>query len=153
MILAGDFDLRARVVRTVPDVVAIMGGVWITFALILFVAIWYSKKAEYQKLARLYTFSSAFWVRWPGERLWVAPYDELAAEAARCEEILGSMGLKPPHYVGKESGSAVQADAHESNRRVDREGASFRAKRGALLQAMSNAIAQGRGPRAPHYRT
>ncbi|MCV7066609.1 hypothetical protein H7H51_14465 [Mycolicibacterium farcinogenes] len=149
MTLADGFDLRSQFEGPVPFLVAIILIIGITSAVILFVAMWYSKKAEYQKAARLYTFSSAFWARWPGERLWVAPYDESAAEAARCEEILGSMGLTPPDFVGKGSGPAAQADdADEVNRRIDREGASFRAKRGAVLQAMSYAIAQGRGPQA-----
>lgn len=152
MILAGEFDLRSRFAATIPDVVTIWGGIGITLAVILFVAAWYTKKAEYQKRARLYTSSSAFWARWPGERVWVAPYDELAAEASRCEQILGSMGLIPPQYDRKESGPVVQADdADKGNQRVVREGASFRAKRGAVLQAMSHAISQGRGPQAPPY--
>ncbi|WP_162562713.1 hypothetical protein [Mycolicibacterium senegalense] len=47
----------------------------------------------------------------------------------------------------------VQAnDADKSNRRIDREAPAFRAKRGAVLQAMSHAVAQGRGPQAPPYR-
>ncbi|WKG04252.1 hypothetical protein [Mycolicibacterium sp. HK-90] len=154
MTLADSFDLGGEIMRTLPDKVAMAGEIWITFVLILlvamlilFVAMWYSKKAEYQKAARLYTFSSAFWARWPGERLWAAPYQELAAEAARCEEILGSMGLTPPHYERKESDPEVRDDgAPEVNRRTDREGAQFRAKRDAVLRAMSNAIAQGRGP-------
>lgn len=151
MILAGDFDLSSRL-ETLPVVVAIIAGIGVTFAVIFFGLAWHLKKASYQKAARLYTFSSAFWARWPGERLWVAPYDDLAAEAARCEEILGSMGLIPPHYDRKESGPVVQAnDADKSNRRIDREAPAFRAKRGAVLQAMSHAVAQGRGPQAPPY--
>jgi hypothetical protein len=151
--LAADFDLRARFMAMLPDVVVIWGGIGITFAIIFFVAVWYMKKAEYQKAARLYTFSSAFWARWPGQRLWVAPYDELAAEAARCEEILGGMGLKPPDYAPRENNPAVQDDgAHRGNRRIDRDGATFRAKRGAVLRAISQAMAQGRGPQSGPYR-
>ncbi|OMC34060.1 hypothetical protein A5740_10465 [Mycobacterium sp. GA-1841] len=122
----------------------------ITCALIFFVGAWYSKKSEYQKRARLYTFSSAFWARWPGERLWVAPYPELAGEAARCEDILAGMGLTPPHYEHEQSEPVIKAeDAQRGDQRVDRDGASFLAKRGVVLQAMTHAIAQGRGPQSP----
>ncbi|OMB70356.1 hypothetical protein A5741_07850 [Mycolicibacterium conceptionense] len=153
MTFAGDFDLRSQFEGPVPFVVAVILLIGIPCAVILCVGGWYSKKADYRKAACLYTFSSAFWARWRGERLWVAPYDDLAAEAARCEEILGSMGLIPPHYDRKESGPVVQAnDADKSNRRIDREAPAFRAKRGAVLQAMSHAVAQGRGPQAPPYR-
>lgn len=152
MTLAGDFDLRSQLDGPIPFVVTIILAIGITCAVIFFVGAWYTKKADYQKKARLHTFSSAFWARWPSERLWVAPYHELAAEAARCEEILGGMGLTPPQYEGKESGPGVHADnGHEVDQRIRAEGARFRAKRGAVLRAMSYAVAQGKGPQAPPY--
>lgn len=150
MISAAQFDLRSQFEGPVPFLITVILIIGITCALLFFVAAWYTKKSEYQKRARLYTFSSAFWARWPGERLWVAPYPELAAEAARCEEILGGMGLTPPHYEPKPSDTAVKTeDAHSGDSRIERDGTDFRTKRGAVLQAMSRAVAQGRGPQSP----
>ena len=61
------------------------------------------------KTALLLTHSSAFWARWPYDRLASAPYAELAAEAARCELMVAGLraatrpariGSTPPSVPG-----------------------------------------------------
>ncbi|OBF44338.1 hypothetical protein A5719_07680 [Mycolicibacterium peregrinum] len=109
---------------------------------------WYSRKASYRELAQLYTHSSAFWARWPGDRLWSAPYDELAAEANRCDELIRSVGDKRL-YVGRKKGlTKKQAEGllAEFRVQIDREIAAYQGMLAAVRNAMSYAVSQGRGP-------
>ena len=50
--------------------------------------------------ARLMTYSSAFWARWPANRLPAAPYAELADEASRCEQLIvyTRSAMRPARY-------------------------------------------------------
>ncbi|MGV0836284.1 hypothetical protein [Mycolicibacterium thermoresistibile] len=42
--------------------------------------------------------SAAFRARWPGERLWSAPYDEVKAEAVRCWRIIDILQQRNRKY-------------------------------------------------------
>ncbi|OBG89298.1 hypothetical protein A5699_14530 [Mycobacterium sp. E802] len=59
--------------------------------------------------AWLYTHSEAFWARWPNNRVFDAPYEELAAESARCERVIeicqGQRGttVRPAYGAARES--------------------------------------------------
>ena len=133
---------------------AVIGLATITGAAAFFFGIdWYSRKASYRELARLYTYSSAFWARWPGDRLWVAPYGELAAEADRCDELIRSVGDKRLNVGAKmaltEKTRAKQLQA-EFRGNIDREIAMYQGMLAAVHNAMNYAASQGRGPHQPH---
>lgn len=90
--------------------------------------------------ARLFTHSEAFWARWPNNRVFEAPYDELAGEAIRCERVIEIYQRQRGTNVRPASGPARQV-YDESNRQI----ATYQ----GLLAAVQHAIAQGRGPQLP----
>lgn len=156
MTTRADFDLglfisflHGSIASFATGLVAVIGS-----AVFFFGIDWLSTKATYRKLAELYTHSSAFWARWPGDRLWVAPYGELAAEADRCEQLIGNVGSKSL-YVGMKKGPTGKQRAKdlraEFQRQLDREVATYQGLRSAVHNAMNYAVSQGRGPQAPPY--
>ncbi|PEG61967.1 hypothetical protein CQY21_03165 [Mycolicibacterium boenickei] len=147
------FDVGSFIEGSVPfaliGLATIIGG-----AAFFFGIDWYSRKASYRELARLYTHSSAFWARWPGDRLWVAPYGELAAEADRCDELIRSVGGKRLKLSVKtaltEKKRAKELRA-EFRQQLEREEAMYQQMLATVRSAMNYAIAQGRGPQARPY--
>lgn len=130
----------------VIGLIAIIGSAGFFFGLD-----WYSRKSSYRTLAQLYTHSSAFWARWPGDRLWSAPYDELAAEANRCHELIRSVGDKRL-YLSRKKGRAkkqVEVLRAEFREQIDREIAHYQGMLATVGNAMNYAVSQGRGPRQP----
>lgn len=94
--------------------------------------------------ARLFTHSEAFWTRWPGNRLFEAPYDELAAEATRCARIV--------EILQGERGSNVRPATGHARRAYDKANtqiASYEPMLSSVHHAMNYAISQGRGPQLP----
>lgn len=91
------------------------------------------------KTALLLTHSSAFWARWPYDRLAAAPYAELAAEAARCELMVAGLraAMRPPRIGAKPP--SVPGD-YLHRRLVAYEG---------MLDAVRRTMAQSAPPRRP----
>lgn len=151
MTAAPAFDLGSFIEGSVPF--AIIGLATVIGGAAFFFGIdWYSRKASYRELARLYTHSSAFWARWPGDRLWLAPYDELAAEADRCEELIRSVGDKRLYVRGKNGPAKKRAEDLRATFReqIDREIATYEGMLAAVRNAMNHAVSQGRGPQQPY---
>lgn len=91
--------------------------------------------------ARLMTHSSAFWARWPGDRLAAAPYPELQAEAARCEQLttLTRAALRPARY-----GKPHLEPGHYLHTRL----AAYQGMLAAVQHAMAQSARQGWPPRS-----
>ncbi|TFV59108.1 hypothetical protein E4P42_09110 [Mycobacterium sp. PS03-16] len=93
--------------------------------------------------ARLMTHSSAFWARWPGDRLAAAPYPELQAEADRCEQLitLTRAALRPARY-----GKPHLGPDHYLHTRL----AAYQGMLGAVHRAMAQSAGrQGWPPQRP----
>lgn len=134
----------AEVTDSLHPAISIIGGTAIAFTVFLCVVDYWSNKASFKELARLMTHSSMFWVRWPHDRIWSAPYGELAAEADRCESIIGYVHSKR-RSPGKRFGDAVS----RHNYNVEREIATYQHMLGTVRAAMNYAVSQGRGPQLP----
>ncbi|WP_166907521.1 hypothetical protein [Mycobacterium sp. DL440] len=148
MTASATFDVGSFIEGAVPF--AIIGLATIIGSATFFFGLdWYSRKASYRELAQLYAHSSAFWARWPGDRLWSAPYDELAAEANRCDELIRSVGDKRLHVGRKKGPAKKQAEGlrAEFREQIDREVAYYQGMLAAVGNAMNYAVSQGRGPR------
>lgn len=94
--------------------------------------------------ARLFTHSEAFWTWWPDNRLFEAPYGELAAEATRCARIV--------EILQGDRGSNVRPATGHARRSYDKANsqlASYEPMLNSLHNAMNYAISQGRGPQLP----
>ncbi|MGV0811237.1 hypothetical protein ABQF34_04705 [Mycolicibacterium boenickei] len=148
--MGAEFDLGSFIEASIPSaIIALVAGIGMS----AFIAgvVWYSGRASYRTLARLYTHSSAFWARWPGDRLWVAPYEELAAEADRCNELIGYVGEKrmrlPLRGPARKRAEAIHA---EFRQQVEREEAMYQGMLNSVHAAMHYAISQGRGPQQPY---
>ncbi|MED5815675.1 hypothetical protein VST63_25220 [Mycolicibacterium sp. 050232] len=156
MTTRADFDLGLFISFLHGSIPSFVTGLVVVIgcAVFFFGVDWLSTKATYRQLAKLYTHSAAFWARWPGDRLWVAPYEELAAEANRCEQLIGNVGSKSL-YVGMKKGPAGKKRAKdlqaEFQRQLDREVATYQGLLAAVRNAMNYAVSQGRGPQAPPY--
>ncbi|QRY52813.1 hypothetical protein [Mycolicibacterium septicum] len=157
MITSAAFDLGlftsflyGSIPTAVTGVVAVIGS-----AVFFFGVSWYSQKATYRDLAQWYARSSAFWARWPGERLWMAPYGELAAEARRCEDLINNVGSKTP-YLGAKTVLMERKRARELRaefrRDIESEIITYKDMLAAVHNAMNYAASQGRGPQVPPYR-
>lgn len=147
--MGAEFDLGSFIEASIPSaVVALVAGIGMS----AFIAgvMWYSGRASYRTFARLYTHSSAFWARWPGDRLWGAPYEELAAEADRCNELIGYVGEKrmrlPLRRSARTGAKAIHA---EFRQQLEREEAMYQQMLATVRSAMNYAISQGRGPQLP----
>lgn len=134
----------AEVTDSASTGILIIGGTAIAFTVFLCAIDYWSNKASLKELARLMTHSSMFWARWPHDRIWSAPYGELAAEADRCESIIGYVHSKK-RSPGKRFGDAVS----QHNHHVEREIATYQGLLAAVRSAMHYAISQGRGPQLP----
>ncbi|WP_066900077.1 hypothetical protein [Mycolicibacterium houstonense] len=149
--MGAEFDLDSFIDASIPSaitfLVAGIGG-----SAFFAGVVWYSGRASYRTLARLYTHSSAFWARWPGDRLWVAPYEELAAEADRCNELVGYVGEKrmrlPLRGPARKRAEPIHA---EFRQQLEREEAMYQSMLATVHAAMNYATAQGRGPQAPPF--
>lgn len=146
-----EFDLGSFIEGSIPlAIIALVCGIGSSafFAGVM----WYSRRASYRELALLYTHSSAFWARWPGDRLWVAPYDELAAEADRCDHLFRTVGEKSMRLPVKRGPARKQAEAlhAEFSEQVEREKVMYQHMLGTVHSAMNYAISQGRGPQQPY---
>ncbi|MBU9762732.1 hypothetical protein FR943_02540 [Mycobacterium sp. TNTM28] len=99
------------------------------------------QQRQAQSLAR----SSLFWARWPAERFWSAPYDELAAESDRCTQIIDGLRqrrmLATPRYPTKRDQTYLQ---YLDNQIID-----CQRVLGGVHAAMQQAVAHGRGPLQP----
>lgn len=96
--------------------------------------------------ARLYTHSEAFWGRCPNHRLYEAPYQELAAEAARCARLVDIFQEKLSSNKRPDPGP-IRGMYDEANRHLP----AYQHMLNSVHTAMNYAISQGRGPQ-PHYR-
>ncbi|CRZ16583.1 hypothetical protein [Mycolicibacterium neworleansense] len=103
-----------------------------------------ARDREDAEKARLFTHSEAFWARWPGNGLFEAPYDQLAAEATRCARIV--------EIFQGERGSNVRPATGHARRAYDNaeiQLASYEPMLNSVHNAMNYAISQGRGPQLP----
>lgn len=94
--------------------------------------------------ARLFTHSEAFWVRWPNNRVFEAPYDEMAGEATRCERVI--------EIYQRERGTNVRPATGQARKIYDKANsqiATYQAMLNSVHNAMHYAISQGRGPQLP----
>ncbi|PEG61969.1 hypothetical protein CQY21_03175 [Mycolicibacterium boenickei] len=94
--------------------------------------------------ARLFTHSEAFWARWPNNRVFEAPYDELADEAIRCERVI--------EIYQRQRGTNVRPATGHARKIYDKANsqiAAYQAMLNSVHNAMHYAIAQGRGPQLP----
>ncbi|MBN3512368.1 hypothetical protein JYB55_26430 [Mycolicibacterium septicum] len=94
--------------------------------------------------ARLFTQSEAFWARWPNNRVFEAPYDELAAEASRCARVI--------EIYQRQRGTNVRPATGHARRIYDKSNsqiATYQAMLNSVHNAMNYAISQGRGPQLP----
>ncbi|CDP85917.1 MULTISPECIES: hypothetical protein [Mycolicibacterium] len=94
--------------------------------------------------ARLFTHSEAFWARWPNNRVFEAPYDELAGEAARCARLIEI-------FQGQRGTNVRPATGHarKTYDKANGEIATYQAMLNSVHNAMHYAISQGRGPQLP----
>ncbi len=94
--------------------------------------------------ARLYTHSEAFWARWPNNRVFEAPYADLAAEATRCGRLVEIFQEKLSSNKRPEPGPfrGIYDEAH-------RHLPVYQHMLGTVRAAMNYAVSQGRGPQLP----
>jgi hypothetical protein len=90
--------------------------------------------------ALLLTHSSAFWARWPQDRLWSAPPWELQAELARCEHLVALTRRSMPigHY-----GQNLSKPGDLLHRRL----AAYEGMLAAVRQALAYSAQRGYPPR------
>lgn len=105
-----------------------------------------SKAGERQdaERARLFTHSEAFWARWPNNRVFEAPYDELVGEATRCERVI--------EIYQRQRGTNVRPATGQARKIYDKANgqiAAYQAMLNSVHNAMHYAISQGRGPQPP----
>ena len=130
----------AGVTGLVSPAILIIGCLAIAFTVFMCSVDYWSSKGSYKEVARLMTHSSMFWARWSHDRIWSAPYEELAAEARRCEVIVAYVENK------KRSRKRVDDACVAFNRYVDGEITTYQGMLAALRNAMNYAVSQGRGP-------
>ncbi|WP_441962903.1 hypothetical protein [Mycolicibacterium houstonense] len=143
-VLASSSD-RALSFTTIVTVGLVLSAVFV--AVFIGIAMLPSTKADRvdAERARLFVQSEAFWGRWPHNRLYEAPYAELAAEATRCARLIEifqetlSYGKRPDPGAFRgmydEAGRSLPAYQHLLN---------------SVHTAMNYAISQGRGPQQPY---
>ncbi len=140
----GALDM-ARVTGSAVPAILIIACVAIAFCVFMCSIDYWSSKGTYSDMAQLMTHSSMFWARWPHDRIWSAPYGELAAEAERCEVIVA--------YVERQKESpGKRADDSQAafNQHIDREVAAYQGMLAAVRNAMNHAHARGHGPQQPY---
>ncbi|WKG04254.1 hypothetical protein [Mycolicibacterium sp. HK-90] len=139
----------AEVIDSVSSGLLIIGCTAVAFTAFLCAVDYWSSKPSYQHLGRTLAQSSVFWARWPGDRIWSAPFGELSREAARCEEIL-------VHLQERKEADEKMSYARPPDSRIYFYGqiATRQSMLATVHSAMNYAISQGRGPQ-PHqpYRT
>ncbi|CDO29562.1 hypothetical protein [Mycolicibacterium porcinum] len=135
----------AQVGGSVLPAILIIACVATAFCVFICSIDYWSSKGSYKDMAQLMTHSSMFWVRWPHDRIWSAPYGELAAEADRCEVIVDYIKRK------KKSQRKRVDDAHAAfNQHIDHEIAAYQGMLAAVRNAMNYAHSRGRGPQQPY---
>lgn len=134
-----------RVTGSVALAILIIACVAIAFCVFMCSIDYWSSKGSYRDMAQLLTHSSMFWARWPHDRIWSAPYGELAAEADRCEVIVAYVERQ------KESPGKRADDSRDAfNQHIDREIAAYKGMLAAVRNAMNYAHSRGRGPQQPY---
>lgn len=134
-----------RVTGSVALAILIIACVAIAFCVFMCSIDYWSSKGSYRDMAQLLTHSSMFWARWPHDRIWSAPYGELAAEADRCEVIVAYVERQ------KESPGKRADDSRDAfNQHIDREIAAYKGMLAAVRNAMNYLNSQGRGPQQPY---
>lgn len=134
-----------RSTASVAPAILIIACVAIAFCVFMCAIDYWSSKGTNRDMAQLMTQSSMFWARWPHDRIWSAPYGELAAEADRCEVIVA--------YVKRQKeppGKRIDEARTAFNKHVDREIATYEGMLAAVRNAMNYAVSQGRGPQQPY---
>ncbi|WP_135452035.1 hypothetical protein [Mycobacterium sp. DL99] len=86
-----------------------------------------------------------FWIRWPKYRLFEAPYDQLAAEGARCERVIEIYQRQRGTNIRPAPGPAREV-YDEANHQI----AVYQGMLGTVQNAMHYAASQGRGPQQPY---
>lgn len=137
----------ASVTGSVAPAILIIACVAIAFCVFLCSIDYWSSKGSYRDTAQLMTHSSMFWARWPHDRIWSAPYAELALEAHRCEVIVAYVENKK-----RSTGKRVDDARAAFNQHMDREIAAYQGMLAAVRNAMNYAVSQGRGPQSPPSR-
>ncbi|MFV8167633.1 hypothetical protein ACNQVK_36900 [Mycobacterium sp. 134] len=130
-----------HVTEVAAPAIFIIACVAIGFCVFMCSIDYWSSKGSYKDMAQLMTHSSMFWARWPNDRIWSAPYGELAAEADRCEVIIA--------YVERQKrskGKRVDDVRAPFNQHIDREIAAYQGMLAAVRNAMSYSNSHGRGP-------
>jgi hypothetical protein len=141
LLAAGDDGVREA--ATTGGILLVGAPVVLMLAALLFVLGKYGASLTDSSLAaeaRLLTASSAFWARWPQDRLWGAPYWELQAEAARCEHLAS---LTRARMGTGRYGQSLSKPGDLLHRRL----AAYQATHAAVLQAMAYVAQRGQPPR------
>lgn len=135
----------ARVTELAAPAILIIACVAIAFCVFICSIDYWSSKGSYRDMAQLLTHSSMFWARWPHDRIWSAPYGELAAEADRCEVIVAYVERQ------KESPGKRADDSRAAfNQHIDREVAAYKGMLAAVRNVMNYAHSRRRGPQQPY---
>jgi hypothetical protein len=137
----------ASVTASIAPAVLIIGGISTAFTILM---CWYASSATKGPIvdqSKLMTQSVAFWARWPGDRLFAAPYAELSSEATRCAQIIALL-------QGRRGPDAQKVRDRRRDRRAYFDGqiATYQGMLAAVQNAMNYVASQGRGPHAPPYR-
>lgn len=135
----------ARVTELVAPAILITACVVIGFCVFVCFIDYWSSKGSYKDTAQLMVHSSMFWARWSQDRIWSAPYGELAAEADRCEVIIAYVESKKRSKGKRAAGSRAAFNQH-----IDRELATYQGMLDAVRNAMNYLNSQGRGPQQPY---
>ncbi|OLP00874.1 hypothetical protein BVU76_18220 [Mycolicibacterium porcinum] len=119
----------------------------VLLAMAIVAMLWPSTAADQLDVerARLYTHSEAFWGRWPNNRLFEAPYAELAAEATRCARLIEIFQEKLSSGERPERGP-FRGMYDEASRNLPM----YQSMLATVHSAMNYAISQGRGPQQPY---
>ncbi|CQD03552.1 hypothetical protein K1X22_09790 [Mycolicibacterium farcinogenes] len=140
----GALDLVRSTASAAPAIL-IIACVAMAFCVFICSIDYWSSKGTYRDMAQLMTQSSMFWARWSDDRIWSAPYGELAAEADRCEVVVAYIE-RQKKSLGKKHDDARAA----FNEHIDRELVTYQGMLTAVRNAMIYLNSQGRGPQAPH---
>ncbi|OCB48482.1 hypothetical protein A5721_06215 [Mycobacterium vulneris] len=140
----GALDMARATASAVPAIL-IIACVAIAFCVFMCSIDYWSSRGSYRDMAQLMTHSSMFWARWPHDRIWSAPYEELAAEANRCEVIVAYLD-RQKESPGKRTNDSCTA----FNQHIDHEIAAYQGMHAAVRNAMNYAHSRGRGPQQPY---
>lgn len=143
-VLFGDV---ATALQAMAWIFATVAAVGLIISAVVYCISVFGTRGVQRREARLRAHSSVFWSRWSADRLWAAPYDELAAEAGRCEQIIDSLRQRQTLATSRFPTKREKLFLHY----LDNQIADSRRSLSMVHSAMHYVAGQTQWPPRPHY--